>query len=110
MGYSAARVEPEGAPEPQAQSLVYVNWIRVGSSPFELSLDLGYRANPAPPGEFPVSAVMTWEQAKQLRGLLDDAIESYESDVGPIRDLGGEIVPARPAGQVVPISDDVEEV
>jgi hypothetical protein len=78
---------------------VYVNWARVGLGPYDLTLDLGHRCDDAPPEEFPVRAVMTWEQAKMLAKLLDDAVNEYERDVGEIRDLGLEIGPARPVGE-----------
>lgn len=88
---------------------VYVNWARVGLGPFDLTLDLGYRNDDAPPAEFPVRAVMTWEQAKSLAGLLNDAVAQYEAEVGEIRDFGGEVGPARPVGELAaPSADDQE--
>jgi hypothetical protein len=88
---------------------VYVNWARVGLGPFDLTLDLGYRTDDAPPEEFPVRAVMTWEQAKSLSSLLDDAITQYEAEVGEIRDFGFEIGPARPVGELEAPDESDEE-
>ena len=71
------------------EGLIYVNWVRYRSSPYDLTLDVGYRANPGPPQEFPVRLVMSWEQAKILRILLEDAVDGFEKDVGPIREIEG---------------------
>lgn len=71
---------------------VYVNWARVGVTPFDLTLDLGFRTDNAPPSEFPVRAIMTLEHAKELGELLGDAIKDYEENVGEIRNFGMESV------------------
>ncbi len=102
-------MEPEGGQEPQAQGLVYANWLRVGTTPFEMAIDFGYRADPAPPAEYPVRIVMSWEQARELRLLVDDAIETYKSDFGEIREFEGSIEPARRVGQLDPATESVEE-
>jgi hypothetical protein len=90
--------------------VVYVNWVRSRSSPYDLTVDLGYTADDGPPAQFPVRAVMSWEHAKFLRALLDDAVTNYEEAVGPIRDLGIEIGPARPVpvpgGPALPSPDE----
>jgi hypothetical protein len=82
-------------PAPREQEptdgVIYVNWVRTIASPYDLSLDLGYRTDPFPPPSFPVRAVMSWEQAKILQLLLNDAIENFEAEVGSIREVGGEI-------------------
>lgn len=74
--------------------MVYVNWARTLGSPFDLIVDLGFRTEEAPPPEFPIRVVMSWEQAKGLLMLLEHEIEHYEEEVGPIRDFGGEVVDA----------------
>lgn len=74
---------------------IYVNWVRIGMAPYDLKLDLGFRANDDPPAEFPVRAVMSWEHAKELHVLLGDAIDEYEQEVGEIRDFGIVTGPAR---------------
>ena len=76
-------------------ALVYVNWTRIGMSPFDLTVDLGYRTTDQPPADFPVRAVMSWEQAKSFHGLLGESLSWYEETVGPIREFGGQITPAR---------------
>jgi hypothetical protein len=80
--------------EEPTEGVIYVNWVRTLASPYDLSLDLGFATDPGPPQTFPVRAVMSWEEAKVLSALLTDAIEGYEENVGPIRDMGGEIVEA----------------
>ena len=87
----------------------YVNWARVSLGPFDLTLDLGYRKDDAPPEEFPVRAVMTWEQAKSLANLLGKAVQEYEEEVGEIRDFGLEIGPARSIGELEPPDDQEAE-
>lgn len=72
------------------EGVVYVNWVRYRSSPYDLSLDVGYRSNPGPPQDFPIRLVMSWEQAKILRVLLEDAVDGFEENVGPIREIEGE--------------------
>jgi hypothetical protein len=75
--------------------VIYVNWVRVMGSPYDLVLDLGFRIEDTPPPTFPIRAVMTWEQARGLRELLQEAIGQYEQEVGDIRDFGEEVLPAR---------------
>jgi uncharacterized protein DUF3467 len=81
-------------------AMVYANWVRAGQSPFDLTLDFGYRRKPGPPAKFPVRVVMSWEHAKALRAVLDSALTDYEKVAGPIRELEGEVAPA----------DDVPEI
>lgn len=88
---------------------VYVNWARTGLSPFDLTLDLGYRTDDAPPPEFPVRAVMTWEHAKSLAELLTDAVHQYETEVGEIRDFGFETGPARSVADLDEIVGGAED-
>ena len=84
-------------PEPQdgAENVVYANWARTEATPFDLAVDLGYRTAPGPPSHYPVRVIMSWEQAVSLRDLLDHVIAEYQEEVGPIRDLEGEIGDAR---------------
>jgi len=79
-------------------------------SPFDLTLDLGYRSTAAPPAQFPVRAVMSWEEAKSLRNLLDSAVTEYEQEVGAIREFGSVIGPAQEAPDLTPLptADDEE--
>jgi len=82
-------------PKDQADALIYANWVRIGRTPFEISIDLGYRSAPAPPESFPVRVLMAPEHAKSLQVLLNDALADYEAEVGPIRELPIDIGPAR---------------
>lgn len=78
-------------PEPDSDSLplVYANWFRSLSSPYDLTLDLGYRSAATPP-QPSVRLVLSWEYALSLRETLDALIKEYEEDSGEeIRKLGG---------------------
>jgi hypothetical protein len=86
--------------------VIYINWVRTLGSPLDLALDLGYRTDPSPPSSFPIRAVMSWEQAKVLRLLLDSAIESYEAEIAPIRELEGEVTEAHAPDQSSPTEED----
>lgn len=85
-------VVPAPREQEPTEGLIYVNWVRYISSPYDLSLDVGYRSEPGPPDEFPVRLVMTWEQAKILRLLLEDAVDDFEENVGSIREIEGKPV------------------
>ncbi len=75
--------------------LVYANWVRLDATPYDVSMDFGYRTTDEPPKDFPVHLVMTWEHAKDLLSLLSNAVEQYTENVGPIRDFGSSITPAK---------------
>ena len=85
-------------PTEGAEKLVYANWMRISGTPFDLSLDLGYHNKPGPPDTFGVRVVMSFEHAKQLLTLVAGAVEQYEAQAGPIRDLEGAVshAPAPP--------------
>lgn len=89
--------------------MVYVNWARVLMSPYDLVLDLGFRTENAPPTEFPVRTVMSWEQAKALATLLAAAVSEYEEEVGEVREFGEEVLPARPVIEAEAVASDEEE-
>ena len=72
---------------PEGTQLVYANWVRTNSSPFDLSIDFGYTTAPGPPDEYPVRVVMSWEEAKGLLSLVAENVADYEDQAGPIRDL-----------------------
>lgn len=77
------------------EGVTYVNWARTFMTPYDLVLDLGFRTDDAPPAKFPLRTVMSWEQAKLLARLIDSAVEEYENEVGEIRELGVDVLPAR---------------
>jgi hypothetical protein len=99
------------APQDQepTDALVYVNWTRIGMSPFDLTIDLGYRMTDEPPAEFPVRTVMSWEQAKSLHGLLGESLSWYEETIGPIREFESQIGPAREAPDPPSLANPDEE-
>ncbi len=82
-------------PKDPNEKLVYANWVRLEATPYDISMDFGYRSTENPPKDFPVHLVMTWEHAKDLLLLLDNAVKQYGENVGAIRDLGSEITPAK---------------
>lgn len=72
---------------PEGTQLVYVNWVRAQSTPFDLGLDFGYNDAPGPPDSYPVRVVMSWEHAKAFIQLLENGLKSYEEQAGPVRDM-----------------------
>jgi Protein of unknown function (DUF3467) len=78
-----------------ADAVVYANWVRVDMTPYDIALDLGYHSTPEPPARFPVRVIMTWEHARDLRGLLDESIKRFEADIRPIREEEAVSTPAR---------------
>ncbi len=83
----------------KAERLIYANWVRLNKTPYDVGLDFGYREGPAPPPDtYPVRLVMTWEHARDLKRLLDAAIKEYGTQLGEIRDFGGEVGDARQEG------------
>lgn len=72
---------------PEGTDLVYVNWVRTNATPFDIGIDVGYNDAPGPPDSYPVRLLMTWEHAKAFVELLERNIQSYEEEVGSLRDL-----------------------
>jgi Protein of unknown function (DUF3467) len=80
-------------PNIEGVPIVYTNLLRTIPSPFEFGLDFGYIA---PSAEMPLEApraqlrvVMSWEYAKLLRDMMQEAIENRESNVGEIQQPPG---------------------
>jgi len=65
--------------------LVYANTVNVAGTALDLSVDFGYGSSEE--AAMAVRVVTTWEQAALLVGMLQEAIDRYGQDVGPIRDL-----------------------
>jgi hypothetical protein len=87
--------QPNSAPEgPLAEGvpLVYVNWIRTVGTPGDIALDVGYQPGNAPP-QPAARLAMTWETAKLLYEALGGAIQGFEREGEPIRDLKKHLVP-----------------
>lgn len=74
--------------------MLYANWVRVAATPYEIALDFGYREDDAPPKAPDARIVMTWEHAKDVLMLLQNTVEQYEKQAGPIRDFESVIQPA----------------
>lgn len=72
---------------PEGTRLIYANWVRTNSSPFDVALDFGYSPEQGPPDSVPVRVVMSWEEAKAMVALLSENIADYEEQAGPIRKL-----------------------
>jgi hypothetical protein len=81
-------------PHDPSDALVYANWVRLAGTPYDVALDFGYRTDESPPKEPTVRVVMTWEHAKDVLLLLQNSVEQYESQAGPIRDFASTITPA----------------
>jgi hypothetical protein len=72
---------------PEGTQLVYANWVRLGSTPFDISIDIGYQPEPGPPDSYPLRVVMSWEHAQAFARLLDRTIESYKEQAGELREF-----------------------
>jgi Protein of unknown function (DUF3467) len=66
--------------------LIYANQLAITGSAFDLAVDYGYRG---PTGDIAWAArvAMSWEQAIILRNAIDQAVERYERQFGPVRDV-----------------------
>jgi Protein of unknown function (DUF3467) len=76
-------------PDIEGLPIVYTNLLRTIPSPFEFALDFGYIAPraemPTEPPRGQVRVVMSWEYAKLLRDMLQEAVEQREGNVGEIQ-------------------------
>lgn len=96
----AANAPADGAPG-EGVPLIYMNWLRTVGTAGDVALDVGYQSG----NDVPVPSVrlaMTWEHAKLLYESIGNAIEQFEANNGPIRDLKKHLVPGphhRPTGQ-----------
>jgi Protein of unknown function (DUF3467) len=77
------------------EKLVYANWVRLDATPYDVSMQFGYRMGETPPKDPAVQLVMTWEHAKDVLTLLGGAVEQYDKNVGTIRDFGSVVTPAK---------------
>lgn len=59
----------------------HANVVQAHGGPFDLTLDFGYRPNPATDPEFEARITMSWEHAVALAVILGKLIEQYESQV-----------------------------
>lgn len=70
---------------------VYTNNVGLGNSFYDVQLVFGqvipgqYGSNPEPYVEDSVAVTMAWEHAKALAIALQQAVESYEKEHGPVR-------------------------
>jgi len=71
----------------EGAQLIYVNWVRMNATPFELGIDVGYSDEPGPPGAHPARLLMSWEHAKAMADLLSRNIAEYEAQAGVIREV-----------------------
>ena len=67
----------------------YVNFAAGQGGPLELSLTLGYRQGDAPPIVV-APIVVAWEFVPVLIRLLQDQLDSYQEQVGTIRNVADE--------------------
>lgn len=67
---------------------IHANFVQAQGNPFDIALDFGYRAKGNDPEPEPdVTVTMSWEHLKVLLAALDNLVENYEKEVGPIPDL-----------------------
>lgn len=88
---AAANALPGGAPV-EGVPLIYMNWLRTVGTAGDIAIDVGYQVG----NDVPVPSVrlaMTWEHAKLLYESIGSAIEQFEANNGPIRDLKKHLVP-----------------
>jgi hypothetical protein len=71
----------------EGTQLIYVNWVRMSGTPFELGIDVGYNDEQGPPETFPARLVMSWEHVKAMADLLNRNIAEYEAQAGEIREV-----------------------
>jgi hypothetical protein len=64
----------------------YVNAITINGGAFDVAMDVGTQTA-GEPLNVAARLYLTWEQAKLLLRLLDNAMNEYEDKVGKIRDL-----------------------
>jgi Protein of unknown function (DUF3467) len=84
---------PSDSQEP-TPPLIYANWVRVNGTPYDVALDFGYREDDGPPRTPDARVVMAWEHAKDVLALLQNTVEQYEKQAGPIREFETAIRPA----------------
>jgi Protein of unknown function (DUF3467) len=81
-------------PQQSTPPLLYANWVRIAATPYDVALDFGYREDDGPPRVPDARVVMAWEHAKDVLTLLQNTVEQYEKQVGPIREFETTITPA----------------
>jgi hypothetical protein len=91
------------SPDPQPHPpLLYANWVRVAATPYDVAMDFGYREDDGAPRSPDARVVMAWEHAKDVLALLQNTIEQYEKQAGPIREFETTITPAIPTKATPP--------
>lgn len=81
----------EGSTPPERITLqspprVYVNFAGASGSSIDLALTMGYREGDAEPN-VSILAVMSWEFVPAVIRLLQDQLDSYQDQLGPVRDI-----------------------
>lgn len=76
---------PVESPQPPR---VHTNAMAAVGGPFDVTLDFGYRANPADEPEVAVRVTMSWEHVLSMVKALQVMVDSYEQQIGgKLRDL-----------------------
>lgn len=65
---------------------VYANHTTGTGSPFDLTLDFGYR-NADEEVEHQVRVVLAWEHALAVVRLMEAQLEAYQAELGPLPDI-----------------------
>ena len=69
-----------------SQPRAYVNFAAGQGGPMDLVLTLGYREGDAQPVSL-ATVTMTWEFVPLLTRLLQEHLDAYQEQVGPVRDM-----------------------
>lgn len=66
---------------------IHTNAMSAQGGPFDVTLDFGYRAAPTDDPEVGVRVTMSWEHALSVAKALQELVDGYAKQVGPIPDL-----------------------
>lgn len=80
--------DPESEDQQPVEELprYYSNAMRAQASPFDVAIDFGYRTGQESPA-FEVRIAMSWPHLELMVKSLQDLVEGYKEQVGPIPDL-----------------------
>jgi hypothetical protein len=66
---------------------IYANYTGVGGGAFDMNLVFGYQpGEPGAPPEMLVRVAMSWEHAQAIVKLMQEAVDKYQEQVGPLPD------------------------
>lgn len=65
---------------------IYSNRAAMHGGAFDVQIDFGYRRGDADP-ETLVQVVMSWQHAQAVVALLQEQINNYQREIGPLPDI-----------------------